>query len=139
MPKPLLEVVLTRDQLHRAGALRVLTCHILRHAEHAAGDGAVRVESAERRAASAWHPPGHRALGCFAQAVLVFRWFIDGSRVTALAADNAVSAGTVYRYLHEGIDVLAGHAPELWQVLAAARDAGLSHVNLDGSSSPPTG
>lgn len=75
---------------------------------------------------------GRRALGCFAQAVLILRWFIDGTRIAQLAADNAISAKTVYRYLHEGIDVLAAHAPGLRQALAAARQAGLSHVNLDG-------
>ncbi len=75
---------------------------------------------------------GRRALGCFAQAVLILRWFIDGTRIAQLAADNAISAKTVYRYLHEGIDVLAANAPDLRQVLAAAKRAGLSHVNLDG-------
>jgi hypothetical protein len=43
--------------------------------------------------------------------VLILRWFIDGTRVAELATDNAISAGTVCRYLHEGIDVLAAHAP----------------------------
>jgi hypothetical protein len=75
---------------------------------------------------------GRRALGCFAQAVLILRWFIDGTRIAELATDNAISTKTVYRYLHEGIDVLAAHAPDLRQALAAARQAGLSHVNLDG-------
>jgi hypothetical protein len=75
---------------------------------------------------------GRRALGCFAQAVLVLRWFIDGIRVAELATDNLISAKTVYRYLHEGISVLAARAPDLRQALAAAKDAGLSHVNLDG-------
>ncbi|MFC5959819.1 IS5/IS1182 family transposase, partial [Streptomyces pratens] len=28
---------------------------------------------------------GRRALGCFRQAVLVLRWFIDGSRLAQLA------------------------------------------------------
>jgi hypothetical protein len=75
---------------------------------------------------------GRRALGCFAQAVLILRWFIDGTRIAELATDNAISGGTVYRYLHEGIDVLAAHAPDLRQALADARQAGLSHVNVDG-------
>lgn len=75
---------------------------------------------------------GRRALGCFAQAVLVLRWFIDSPRVAELATDHAVSVRTVYRYLHEGIDVLAAHAPDLCQALTAAKDAGLGHVNLDG-------
>lgn len=75
---------------------------------------------------------GRRALGCFAQAVLVLRWFLDGTRITQLAADNSISVKTVYRYLHEGIDLLAAHAPDLRQALAAATQAGLTHVNLDG-------
>jgi hypothetical protein len=75
---------------------------------------------------------GRRSLGCFAAAVLVLRWFLDGTRVKQLAADNAVSVKTVYRYLHEGIDLLAAHAPDLQEVLDAVRTAGLSHVNLDG-------
>lgn len=75
---------------------------------------------------------GRRALGCFAQAVLVIRWFLDGTRIRQLAADNGISVKTVYRYLHEGIDLLAAHAPDLQHVLTAAKQAGLSHVNLDG-------
>jgi hypothetical protein len=75
---------------------------------------------------------GRRALGCFAQAVLILRWFIDATRIAQLAADNHIGTSTVYRYLHEGIDVLAAHAPDLRQALAAAKEAGLSHVNLDG-------
>jgi hypothetical protein len=31
---------------------------------------------------------GRRALGSFAQAVLVLRWFLDGTRVAQLARDN---------------------------------------------------
>jgi hypothetical protein len=75
---------------------------------------------------------GRRSLGCFAQAVLVLRWFLDGTRIAQLASDNAISAKTVYRYLHEGIDLLAAHAPDLQQVLEKAKAAGLTHVNLDG-------
>ena len=75
---------------------------------------------------------GRRALGCFAQAVLTLRWFLDGTRIRQLAADNAISVKTVYRYLHEGIDLLAAHAPGLPQALTAAQEAGLPHVNLDG-------
>jgi hypothetical protein len=34
---------------------------------------------------------GTRALSCFRQAVLVIRWFLDGTRVKQLAKDNAIS------------------------------------------------
>ena len=76
---------------------------------------------------------GTRALGPFKQAVLVLRWFLDGTRPAQLATDNAISTSTVYTYLHEGIDVLAAHAPDLEQALTQAREAGLSHLNLDGT------
>ena len=54
-----------------------------------------------------------RALGCYRQAVLVLRWFLDGARLAQLATDNAIGCSTAYRYLHEGIDALAAAAPGL--------------------------
>jgi hypothetical protein len=65
-----------------------------------------------------------RALGCYRQAVLVLRWFLDGTRLAQLAADNRIGSSTAYRYLHEGIDVLAAAAPGLRGALLAARAAG---------------
>jgi hypothetical protein len=76
---------------------------------------------------------GRRVLGCFKQAVLVLRWFLDNTRLVQLAADNAIGSSTAYRYLHEGIDVLAARKPSLHSVLLAAKLAGHSHVNLDGT------
>ncbi|WP_442965849.1 HARBI1 family protein [Pseudonocardia sp. HH130630-07] len=77
--------------------------------------------------------PRRRALTPFAQAVLVIRWFCDATRVRHLARDNAISTATTYRYLHEGIDVLASAAPGLHGALLAARLAGHTHVHLDGT------
>jgi hypothetical protein len=74
-----------------------------------------------------------RALGCYRQAVLVLRWFLDGTRLAQLAADNRIGSSTAYRYLHEGIDVLAAAAPGLRGALLAARAAGHSHVTVDGT------
>jgi hypothetical protein len=54
-----------------------------------------------------------RALGCYRHAVLVLRWFLDGTRLTQLAADNRIGRSTAYRNLHECIDVLAAAAPGL--------------------------
>jgi hypothetical protein len=76
---------------------------------------------------------GARALGPFKQAVLVLRWFLDATRVAQLAADNRISPSTAYTRLHEGIDVLAALAPHVHEALAAARAAGGTHVNLDGT------
>ena len=76
---------------------------------------------------------GTRALGCFKQAVLVLRWFLDGTRLAQLARDNAVGKSTAYDYLQEGIDVLAAQAPSLHGALLAAKAAGYSHVIIDGT------
>lgn len=69
-----------------------------------------------------------RALGCYRQAVLVLRWFLDRTRLVQLSADNRIGRSTAYRYLHEGIDVLAAAAPGLRRALLTARAAGHSHV-----------
>ncbi|HET6952020.1 MAG TPA: transposase family protein [Acidimicrobiales bacterium] len=74
-----------------------------------------------------------RALGCFKQAVLVLRWFLDGTRLRQLAADNGIGKSTGYAYLHEGINVLAAQAPSLHGALLAAKMAGYTHVNVDGT------
>ncbi|MET7427382.1 transposase family protein [Dactylosporangium sp. NPDC005555] len=74
-----------------------------------------------------------RALSCHEQAVLVLRWFLDGTRISQLARDNAISKSTGYDYLHEGIDVLAARSPGLHGALLAAKAAGYSHVNIDGT------
>src|SRR5262245_48036085 len=76
---------------------------------------------------------GTRALGCFKQAVLVIGWFLDGTRVTQLATDNAIGRCTAYDYLHEGINVLAGQAPSPRSALLAVKMAGYCHVNIDGT------
>src|SRR5215212_400944 len=64
-----------------------------------------RLLAAERRRRGT--RSGRRPLGCYRQAVLVLRWFLDGTRLAQLAADNRIGSSTAYRYLHEGIDVLA--------------------------------
>src|SRR3954464_15694427 len=74
-----------------------------------------------------------RALGCYRQVVLVLRWFCDGTRLAQLAADNRIGRSTAYRYLHEGIDVLAAQAPGLRGALLAARITGHPHVHVDGT------
>ncbi|WP_406190346.1 hypothetical protein OG331_51745 [Streptomyces sp. NBC_01017] len=50
-----------------------------------------------------------------------------------LARDAGISQATGYRYLPEGIDVLAAQAPDLHRVLEECRDRGISHVILDGT------
>jgi hypothetical protein len=76
---------------------------------------------------------GCRALTTLKQAVLVLRWFLDGTRMAQLAVDNGIGKSTAYDYLHEGIDVLATRAPQLESALLAAKMAGYSHVSIDGT------
>lgn len=79
---------------------------------------------------------GARAASCWDQAVLVLRWFREDTGMPTLARDAGVSPATGYRYLHEGIDVLAAQAPDLHEVLEAGKAAGWSHVTLDGTLIP---
>ncbi|PFG46912.1 DDE superfamily endonuclease [Amycolatopsis sulphurea] len=74
-----------------------------------------------------------RVLTTFKQAVLVLRWFLDGTRVKQLAVDNAIGKSTVYTYLEEGFTVLAAQAPALESALLAAKMAGHSHISIDGT------
>src|SRR3954451_6907386 len=74
-----------------------------------------------------------RALGCYRQAVGVLRWFLYGTRLAQVAAHNRIGRSTAYRYLHEGIDVLAAVAPGLRGALLAARAAGHRHVTVAGT------
>jgi DDE superfamily endonuclease len=76
---------------------------------------------------------GSRAASCRDQALLVLRWFRDATAVRSLAMTTGIAISTAYRYLHEGIDVLAAAAPDLHQVLDQARQRGWSHVALDGT------
>ena len=50
-----------------------------------------------------------------------------------LARDNTVSLSTAYRYLHEALDVLAAHAPELTEIVAEAANNQTRHLLLDGT------
>ncbi len=74
-----------------------------------------------------------RSLSTDKQAVLVLRWYLDDTRMTQLACDNAISASTAYTYRDEGIAVLAAVRPSLHGALLAAKAAGHSHVILDGT------
>jgi hypothetical protein len=76
---------------------------------------------------------GARTASCRQQAVLVLRWFREDTGMPTLARDARVSQATGYRYLHEGIDVLAAQAPDLHEVLAAGKAAGWTQVTVDGT------
>src|SRR4051794_9335694 len=88
-----------------------------------------------------WPPTGANA----APGPSVERWAVTGRRCWSCvgslmapgwrrrAADNDIGRSTAYRYLHEGIDVLADQAPGLRAALLAARAAGHAHVTVDGT------
>jgi hypothetical protein len=90
--------------------------------------------AAERRRRGT--PRGSRALTCYWEAVLALRWFRDRTSPGALARDHGISRATAYRYVDEVTEILAEQAPDLHQALERAKDAGFSHVILDGKIIP---
>lgn len=77
--------------------------------------------------------PWQRAATVYVQAVMVLRWFKDDTDLRLLARDAGISIATAYRYLHEGIDVIAAQVPDLTEVLATALREGWEFVCLDGT------
>ena len=65
--------------------------------------------------------------------MLVLRWFLDDTRITALARNHQIGRSTAYAYRDEAITVLATRKPSLHGALLAAKTAGHSHVILDGT------
>lgn len=63
---------------------------------------------------------------------MVLVWFRKGEDKTLLGTGFGVSRATAYRYVAEGIKVLAAHAPDLHAALRRIVDEGWSHVILDG-------
>lgn len=90
-------------------------------------------EAAARTPRASRDPQGHSRPGPFKQSVLILCWFLDGTRLVQLARDNRISVPTAYRHLHEGLTVLADHAPDQSTALERAAAAGFTHLNLDGT------
>src|SRR5437763_1929929 len=64
--------------------------------------------------------PAQRAGTVHTQVTLVLRWLRHRLDLRTLAADGGLSIATAYRYLHEALDVIAAHAPDLADVLDRA-------------------
>ena len=64
-----------------------------------------------------------RRLPAGEQALLVLAHLNKGETYTALAGGFGVGTTTVFRYVREGVDVLAGVAPTLDEALDVAREA----------------
>ena len=77
--------------------------------------------------------PAQRAGTVHIQVVLVLRWLRHRLDLRTLAGEAGISIATAYRYLHEALDVIAAHAPDLEAVLAGAHAAGLPFLCLDGT------
>ncbi len=80
--------------------------------------------------------PAQRAGTVHAQVVLVLRWLRHRLDLRTLAVEAGISIATGYRYLHEALDVIAAHAPDLADVLEHAPAADLPLVCLDGTLVP---
>ncbi|MEU4806886.1 hypothetical protein [Actinosynnema sp. NPDC023587] len=63
----------------------------------------------------------------------VLRWFRDRGRIHRPALDTEIPQATGYRYLHEGIDVLADRAPDSREVLERQHDESMTRVMPDGT------
>jgi hypothetical protein len=68
------------------------------------------------------------------QALFVLAWFCDRPNVTRLGHSFGLSQATAYRYLTEGIAVLAVQTTDLHQALERAKALGLAHLILDGTT-----
>ncbi|MDU0347706.1 transposase family protein [Actinomyces sp. MRS3W] len=77
--------------------------------------------------------PHQRAATCWSQTVMVLRWLVEATNVRVLARDSGISIATAYRYLHEALDVISQHAPDLIDTLKELVEAGESYVCLDGT------
>ncbi len=75
-----------------------------------------------------------RRLSAGEQALLVLAYLNKGETYTALAAGFGVGTATVFRYVREGVDVLATVAPSLNEALDIARRK--AFVILDGTLLP---
>lgn len=87
--------------------------------------------SAHRRAHD--RRPWQRAATCWTQAIMFCRWMSEATPIHLLARDHGLSQATCYRYLHEALDVVADHAPDLHEVLAEQHAHGAAFLCLDGT------
>jgi hypothetical protein len=75
-----------------------------------------------------------RRLSPFKQAIFVLAWFRDKTDIERLGAGFGLSRSTAYRYLDEGIKVLAARAPTLADALERARIEQVPYLVLDGKT-----
>jgi hypothetical protein len=110
--------------------LRVIDCSVMLDVPREIVRHLARLLAAERRALGTRR--GMRALTCFYQALLVLVWFRKQEDATLLGAGFGISRVTAYRYLAEGITVLAARRPDVHEALQRAAVDGWAFVILDG-------
>jgi hypothetical protein len=93
-----------------------------------------RLLRAERRLRGT--PKGSRALTPFWHAVLILRWFRGETDIPKLGRDHKISRATAYRYIDEGIEILADQDLDLHEALERAQAEGHAYLTLDGTLLP---
>ncbi|MEU8658104.1 transposase family protein [Actinoplanes philippinensis] len=73
-----------------------------------------------------------RALTCNYQALMILIWFRKAEDTALLGAGFGISRATAYRYITEGITVLAAQRPDLHDALKRAATDGWAFVIIDG-------
>ena len=94
-----------------------------------------RILRAHRRALDA--RANNRALTCYNQAILVLRHFRDRTDTNRLATDHGISRATVYRYVDEGITVLADQPQTSTKPWDRPKTTDWTTSSWTESSSPP--
>lgn len=77
---------------------------------------------------------GTRVLSPIKQAIFVLAWFRDKPDIERLGAGFGLTRSTAYRYVDEGIRVLAAKAPTLTDALQRAEAEQVPHLILDGKT-----
>ncbi|WP_448642945.1 transposase family protein [Geodermatophilus sp. URMC 63] len=80
--------------------------------------------------------PWQRAASVHAQVVLVLRWLRHRVDLHTLAREAGISDATAYRYLHESLEEIAAHAPDLHEVIEKAHGTGVPFLCLDDTLVP---
>ena len=89
-------------------------------------------DAAARPQRPAGNPQGHKGAGCF-QADCAGAELIRRHASGPAGPRHRHPAPTTYRCLHEGLTVLADHAPDLSAAPQRATAAGYTHLDLDGT------
>jgi hypothetical protein len=77
---------------------------------------------------------GTRRLSPFKQAIYVLAWMRDKPDIERLGGGFGLARSSAYRYLEEGLRVLAAKAPTLADALDRARTEQVPYVILDGKT-----